>query len=133
MQTVAKTIPQAEKADDGKVVEAVTNIGGMITNAAKFVSDKFPQVKEAADKSGVTDALKSFGSDILTLAKSATASPATAQSMVSSTTNKSVTQNNYFESTFNGERTAQKRSSEQMNRNAEDATGQLARALAFAR
>jgi hypothetical protein len=53
--------------------------------------------------------------------------------MVTSTTNRSVTQNNYFESTFNGERAAQKRSSEAMNKNADDATGALARALAYAR
>jgi len=53
--------------------------------------------------------------------------------MVSSTTNRSVTQNNYFESTFNGDRAGQQRSAEAMNRNANDATGQLALALAYAR
>jgi tape measure domain-containing protein len=99
-----------------------------VVNAAKTI---LSQAKESGDKSGITDAIKAFGSDILALAKSATASPGTVQSMVQGATNKSVTQNNYFDSTFNGERAAQQRSSEQSKKNANDATGQLARALAY--
>ena len=118
---------------DSGIVEAVKGIGGMIDGAVKFVADKIPQVRENTDNSGITDAIRSFSSDISVLAKSATASPATAQSMVMSTMNRNVTQTNYFESTFNGERAAQKRMSESAGKNAEDAAGILARALAYAR
>ena len=105
----------------------------MIDSAVRFVADNIPQIKEKADSAGITDAIRSFGSDISALSKSATASPATVQSMVTSTMNRNVTQTNYFESTFNGERAAQKRMSESAGKNAEDAAGMLARALAYAR
>lgn len=114
------------------LLEVVKNIGGAVSNAVKAVADTVKN-SGSADGSGVGEALKSFVSNISTLAQNATASPTTAQSMVTSTTNRSITQNNYFESTFNGDRAGQKRSAEAMSKSADDATGQLARALAFSR
>jgi phage-related protein len=128
-ENIKVSVPQP----DGGVVAAVKGIGGMITGAMKFVADKVTTLKDNANSSGLTDAVRAFGSDIAALAKSATASPSTVQEMVTSTTNRSVTQNNYFDSTFNGDRAGQKRSSEAMNKSATDATDELARALAFAR
>jgi hypothetical protein len=134
--------PQETKANitavpwqsDNGIIEAVKNIGGLISGAAKFVAEKFSQVKETADDTGITDAVRSFGADIAALAKSSAASPGTVQSMISPVTNRSVTQNVNFSNTFNGgERAAQKRASEAMGKNAQDATGQLARALAYVR
>ena len=97
------------------------------------MAEKAAGAKANADSNGFTDALRSFGANLTSLVKGATASPGTVQSMVTSTTNRSVTQNNYFENTFNGDRAGQQRSSEAMGKNTADATGQLARALAFAR
>lgn len=78
---------------------------------------------------GLTDAVRA----IAALARSATANPGTVRSMTTSTTNRSVIQNNYFDSTFNGDQAGQKRSAEAMNKSANDATGELARALAYVR
>lgn len=151
-----------EKSDTANgILDAVKSIGGVVGNAVKAVAEKSADketnsdtnaldviksiggaVKTVADKvnsgnsdgsTGLGDALKSFVSSVSTLAQNATASPATARSMVTSTTNRSITQNNYFESTFNGDRAGQQRSSEAMNKSANDATGQLARALAYSR
>lgn len=116
----------------GGLIEAVKNIGGVVGNAVKTVAATVKN-SDNAGGSGLGEALKSFVSNISTLAKGATASPGTAQTMVTSTTNRSITQNNYFESTFNGDRAGQQRSSEAMSKSADDATGQLARALAFSR
>ena len=123
------------------MLDTVKNIGGAVGNAIKTVVGKITDAdkpnKDDPDKDkpggGFGGALKSFVSSISALAKNATASPGTAQTMVTSTTNRSITQNNYFESTFNGDRAGQQRSSEAMSKSADDATGQLARALAFSR
>lgn len=115
------------------IVEAVKGVGGVVGSAIKTVAEKAAGAKANADSNGFTDALRSFGANLTSLVKGATASPGTVQSMVTSTTNRSVTQNNYFENTFNGDRAGQQRSSEAMGKNTADATGQLARALAFAR
>lgn len=118
--------------DTNGLIDAVKNIGGVVGNAVKTVAATVKN-NDPAGGSSLGEALKSFVSNISTLAKNATASPATAQSMVTSTTNRNITQNNYFESTFNGDRAGQQRSSEAMSKSANDATGQLARALAFSR
>lgn len=57
------------------------------------------------------------------------------RSMAAGTSNssKSVTQNNYFRSEFNGDTACQKKSSKAMETAGNDATSQLARALAFAK
>lgn len=142
---VVKTVTDKVKSKDtesgSSLLETIKGIGGVLGDAIKTVAgkvtDKNKQDKDDPDKDaprgGLGDALKTFVSSISTLAQNATASPATAQSMVTSTTNRNITQNNYFESTFNGDRAGQQRSSEAMSKSANDATGQLARALAFSR
>ncbi len=122
------------------LLETSKGIGGVVGDAIKTVAGQVTDKKQDKDdpdkdtpRGGLGDALKTFVSSISTLAQNATASPATAQSMVTSTTNRNITQNNYFESTFNGDRAGQQRSSEAMSKSANDATGQLARALAFSR
>jgi phage-related protein len=120
-------------ADVSGVVAAVKGIGGIVGGAVKSIGQVIERGKEQANNSGLTDALRSFGEDVVTLAKGAVASPSTVQSMVSNTTNRSVTQNNHFENTFHGDRAGQKRSSEAMNKSANDVTGELARALAYQR
>lgn len=141
VKTVAEKVTSKDTESGSSLLDTVKNIGGIVGNAIKTVAgkitDKDKQDKDDPDKNkpsgDLGGALKSFVSSVSTLAKSATASPGTAQTMVTSTTNRSITQNNYFESTFNGDRAGQQRSSEAMSKSADDATGQLARALAFSR
>jgi tape measure domain-containing protein len=125
-QLSAKT--DSDGTENG-IIAAVKSVGG----AMKSIISKIAQGKQAADNSGLTDAVRAFGSDIAALAKSATASPGIARSGVVSKVNRSITQNNYFDSTFNGDRTGQKWSSEAMNKSANDAMGELARTLAYVR
>lgn len=114
--------------------ELITGAKGRKVFTASETSGVFGAIEDALNTmANAANAMKSFGTDMMALAQSATASPATVQSMVTSTMNRNVTQTNYFESTFNGERAAQKRMSESMGRNAEDAAGMLARALAYER
>lgn len=141
VKTVADKVKSKDTESGSSLLETIKGIGGVVGDAIKTVVGKTPdknkQDKDDPDKDaprgGLGDALKTFVSSISTLAQNATASPATAQSMVTSTTNRNITQNNYFESTFNGDRAGQQRSSEAMSKSANDATGQLARALAFSR
>lgn len=142
VKTVADKVKSKDPESGSSLLETIKGIGGVVGDAIKTVAgkvaDKSKQDKDDPDKKNdprgsFGDALKTFVSGISTLAKNATASPATAQSMVTSTTNRNITQNNYFESTFNGDRAGQQRSSEAMSKSANDATGQLARALAFSR
>ena len=127
------TMNEAHGSSGGGIAEELKYIGGLISGGMKFVAGKAAGAKANADSYGTADTLRSIVGDILSFAQGASVSPGTVQSMVSNTTNKSVTQNNYFESTFNGDRAGQKQSSEAMKKSAGDATGELARALAFAR
>jgi hypothetical protein len=119
---------------------------GAIGSAAKAILSSVAVAREAlskmpapssdggrTDNAAIVNAIRSFGSDIAVLAKGAMASPQTAQSMISQTTSRSITQNVSFTNTFNGERAIQKRSAESMNRSVKDVTGQLAAALAYTR
>lgn len=72
-----------------------------------------------------------IGSGILTLAKAAAPSPATAASGVVNNRNSSVSQNVNINNTFNGDRAIQKKASKAMDKSAKDITAQLARGLAF--
>lgn len=141
VKTVAEKVTSKDTESGSSLLDTVKSIGGAVGNVIKTVAgkitDKDKQDKDDPDKNkpngDLGGALKSFVSSVSALAKNATASPGTAQTMVTSTTNRSITQNNYFESTFNGDRAGQQRSSEAMSKSADDATGQLARALAFSR
>ena len=62
-----------------------------------------------------------------------TARPETVAAATSAAENKIINQNNYFTQTFNGDRAGQQKSSEAMDRASDDATGALARALAYVR
>jgi len=73
----------------------------------------------------VMDALRMFASQAIP--QRATVSAASAAN------NNSVTQNNYFTNQFYGDRAGQQKSAEAMEKSADDATGLLARGLAYAR
>ena len=88
---------------------------------------------------GVDDGTKSLLSDVIaTLRDVATllGAPPTAdavQALSQSIENKTVTQNVEITNQFHGDRAGQEKSAEAMDKAADDATGQLARGLAYAR
>lgn len=88
-------------------------------------------VKEIAPKAALT--LQSLTGDISLIAQSAVASPSTAQTSVGGSTSKVITQNVNISNQFNGDRAGQQKSSEAMDKAADDSTEELARALKYAR
>jgi type IV secretory pathway TrbL component len=76
---------------------------------------------------GIAQTLK----DIATMG--ATPKPETVAAATGNVENKSVTQNVEITNQFHGDRAGQQKSAEAMDKAADDATGQLARGLAYAR
>jgi len=107
-----------EVPDNGSAVEALTDRLG---NA----------VRDFAPKAALT--LQSLTGDISLVAKSAVASPNTAQTSVGGSTSKVITQNVNISNQFNGDRAGQQKSSEAMDKATNDSTDELARALKYAR
>lgn len=87
-----------------------------------------------AGKKKVEGALQHLTGDMSVMAKANVVSAGTAQGVTgSSTSNRTVTQNVNINNQFNGDRAGQEKSSAAMEKASDDATSQMARALAFAR
>lgn len=87
-----------------------------------------------AGKKKVEGALQNLTGDMSVMAKANVVSAGTAQGVAgSSTSNRTVTQNVNITNQFNGDRAGQEKSSAAMDKASDDATSQMARALAFAR
>lgn len=87
-----------------------------------------------AGKEKVKAALELVTGDMSVIAKSNVVSPGTAKTAsTGGVSSRTVTQNVEINNQFNGDRAGQEKSSEAMDKASEDATGEMARALAFAR
>lgn len=87
-----------------------------------------------AGKEKVKAALEIVTGDMAVIAKSNVVSPGTAKTASTGGVNsRTVTQNVEINNQFNGDRAGQEKSSEAMDKASDDATGKMARALAFAR
>lgn len=78
-------------------------------------------------------ALENLIGDVSILTKSAVAAPSTVQTSVGGNTSKVVTQNVNINNRFEGDRAGQQKSSEAMDKAADDSTSELARALQYVR
>lgn len=87
-----------------------------------------------AGKEKVKAALEVVTGDMSVIAKSNVVSPGTAKTAsTGGVSSRTVTQNVEINNQFNGDRAGQEKSSEAMDKASDDATGEMARALAFAR
>ena len=87
-----------------------------------------------AGKDKIANALSDLTGDMSLIAKSSIVADATAAGVTNnSNVSKRVNQNVNINNTFNGDRAGQSKSSEAMRNASDDATSQMARALAFAR
>ena len=87
-----------------------------------------------SDKKKVKDALEGMTGEMSVIAKANVVSKATGRGATGRTTGgRTVTQNVNINNQFNGDRAGQQKSSEAMDKAAGDATGEMARALAFAK
>lgn len=87
-----------------------------------------------AGKEKVKAALELVTGDMSVIAKSSVVSPGTAKTAsTGGVSSRTVTQNVEINNQFNGDRAGQEKSSEAMDKASDDATGEMARALAFAR
>ncbi len=87
-----------------------------------------------AGKEKVKAALELVTGDMSVIAKSNVVSPGTAKTAsTGGVSSRTVTQNVEINNQFNGDRAGQEKSSEAMEKASDDATGEMARALAFAR
>lgn len=87
-----------------------------------------------AGKEKVKAALELVTGDMSVIAKSNVVSPGTAKTAsTGGVSSRTVTQNVEINNQFNGDRAGQEKSSEAMDKASDDATGEMARALAFAR
>lgn len=85
-------------------------------------------------KKKVKDALEGMTGEMSVIAKANVVSKATGRGAIGRTTGgRTVTQNVNINNQFNGDRAGQQKSSEAMDKAAGDATGEMARALAFAK
>lgn len=88
----------------------------------------------ASGKKKVKDALEGMTGEMSVIAKANVVSKATGRGATGRTTGgRTVTQNVNINNQFNGDRAGQQKSSEAMDKAAGDATGEMARALAFAK
>lgn len=88
----------------------------------------------ASGKKKVKDALEGMTGEMSVIAKANVVSKATGRGATDGTTGRrTVTQNVNINNQFNGDRAGQQKSSEAMDKAAGDATGEMARALAFAK
>lgn len=134
----------------GRVGEAVKGVADKIKSFLGFsepedgpLSDFHTYMPDMIDlmASGITsgkkkvkDALESMTGEMSVIAKANVVSKATGRGATGRTTGgRTVTQNVNINNQFNGDRAGQQKSSEAMDKAAGDATGEMARALAFAK
>lgn len=134
----------------GRVGEAVKGVADKIKSFLGFsepedgpLSDFHTYMPDMIDlmASGITsgkkkvkDALEGMTGEMSVIAKTNVVSKATGRGATGRTTGgRTVTQNVNINNQFNGDRAGQQKSSEAMDKAAGDATGEMARALAFAK
>ena len=134
----------------GRVGEAVKGVADKIKSFLGFsepedgpLSDFHTYMPDMIDlmTSGITsgkkkvkDALEGMTGEMSVIAKANVVSKATGRGATGRTTGgRTVTQNVNINNQFNGDRAGQQKSSEAMDKAAGDATGEMARALAFAK
>lgn len=134
----------------GRVGEAVKGVADKIKSFLGFsepedgpLSDFHTYMPDMIDlmASGITsgkkkvkDALEGMTGEMSVIAKANVVSEATGRGATGRTTGgRTVTQNVNINNQFNGDRAGQQKSSEAMDKAASDATGEMARALAFAK
>lgn len=134
----------------GRVGEAVKDVADKIKSFLGFsepedgpLSDFHTYMPDMIDlmASGITsgkkkvkDALEGMTGEMSVIAKANVVSKATGRGATGRTTGgRTVTQNVNINNQFNGDRAGQQKSSEAMDKAAGDATGEMARALAFAK
>ena len=134
----------------GRVGEAVKGVADKIQSFLGFsepedgpLSDFHTYMPDMIDlmASGITsgkkkvkDALEGMTGEMSVIAKANVVSKATGRGATGRTTGgRTVTQNVNINNQFNGDRAGQQKSSEAMDKAAGDATGEMARALAFAK
>lgn len=134
----------------GRVGEAVKGVADKIKSFLSFsepedgpLSDFHTYMPDMIDlmASGITsgkkkvkDALEGMTGEMSVIAKANVVSKATGRGATGRTTGgRTVTQNVNINNQFNGDRAGQQKSSEAMDKAAGDATGEMARALAFAK
>lgn len=134
----------------GRVSEAVKGVADKIKSFLGFsepedgpLSDFHTYMPDMIDlmASGITsgkkkvkDALEGLTGEMSVIAKANVVSKATGRGATGRTTGgRTVTQNVNINNQFNGDRAGQQKSSEAMDKAAGDATGEMARALAFAK
>lgn len=111
--------------DEGPLSDFHTYMPDMIDLMTKGIS---------AGKAKVRDALGALTGDMSIMAQANVASPTTARTaMGSNSVSKSVVQNVNINNKFEGDRAGQQKSAAAMNKAAGDSTGEMARALAYAR
>ena len=111
--------------EDGPLSDFHTDMPDMIDLMASGIT---------SGKKKVKDALEGMTGEMSVIAKANVVSKATGRGATGRTTGgRTVTQNVNINNQFNGDRAGQQKSSEAMDKAAGDATGEMARALAFAK
>ena len=111
--------------DEGPLSDFHTYMPDMIDLMTKGIS---------GGKAKVRDALGALTGDMSIMAQANVASPTTARTaMGSNSVSKSVVQNVNINNKFEGDRAGQQKSAAAMDKAAGDSTGEMARALAYAR
>ena len=108
---------------------------GPLSNFHTYMPDMMDLMAQgiAAGKEKVKGALEFVTGDMAVIAKSDMVSAGTAKTMShSAVSNRSIVQHIEISNQFNGDRAGQQKSAAAMDKAADDTTGQLARALAFA-
>lgn len=109
---------------------------GPLSDFHTYMPDMIDLMTEGitAGKKKVTAALEGMTGDMSVIAKANVVSSATVKGMTGNTTNsRTVNQTVEINNNFSGDRAGQQKSSEAMDKAADDATSRMARALAFAR
>lgn len=147
---IINNIVEGIKGAVGKVGEAVSGVASKIKGFLGFsepdegpLSDFHTYMPDMIDlmtkgisagKAKVRDALGALTGDMSIMAKANVASPTTARTaMGSNSVSKSVVQNVNINNKFEGDRAGQQKSAAAMDKAAGDSTGEMARALAYAR
>lgn len=147
---IINNIVEGIKGAVGKVGEAVSGVASKIKGFLGFsepdegpLSDFHTYMPDminlmtkgiSAGKAKVRDALGALTGDMSIMAQANVASPTTARTaMGSNSVSKSVVQNVNINNKFEGDRAGQQKSAAAMDKAAGDSTGEMARALAYAR
>lgn len=147
---IINNIVEGIKGAVGKVGEAVSGVASKIKGFLGFsepdegpLSDFHTYMPDminlmtkgiSAGKAKVRDALGALTGDMSIMAQANVASPTTARTaMGSNSVSKSVVQNVNINNKFEGDRAGQQKSAAAMDKAAGDSTGEMARALSYAR